>query len=160
MVSADKGFMKAKILFLVWLLSALAILGGCFAHWEGPSSKAAEQADNFLENERNEFFMALCFISGNALNCLNETNSSNKCQKEIADWFGFIMDRAADAKRFIDPSNIDPIAGAKMIKELERVLKSNNDRRITDFFLKVLRNDIHELTEKEWDKCREVAEVK
>ena len=164
-MDADKGIMKAKILFLVGLLSAVAILGGCFAHWEGPSSKVAKQADNFLENERDTFFHRYCYLYGVALNCLNK-GDLDACKEDMGKAQAYQKANYVNAKRFISPSSLDHIKLASSQKKMEKLKKEltkrskKNDAKYMDFMKEGMKSTIDTFTEKEWDKCREVAEVK
>ena len=56
------------------LILSLFFLSGC-EHWLGVSQKAASQADNLIENERNTVLFFLCQGLGRELNCLNKAHS-------------------------------------------------------------------------------------
>lgn len=45
------------------------LISGCWPHWEEPSSKLASRANNYLDNDRLQFFSNFCETYGEMINC-------------------------------------------------------------------------------------------
>ena len=96
------------------------------------------------------------------MDCLNEgtTSSLDDCKEELDKAFAYRSANFGNARRFIKPSSFDHIKVASGNKKMEKMKKSKDKKAQIEFFKEALNYTIDAFTEKEWDKCREVAEVK
>lgn len=54
----------------IFILSFFTLfISSCSQHWESPSSKLASQADNYLDNDKIDFFSTICEVTSRLIRC-------------------------------------------------------------------------------------------
>lgn len=140
--------MKAIFILLSFMFA------GCFQHWEDPSKKLATQADNYLSNDRAQFFYRYCYLYGNALNCLIGKDSLADCKETLDKAKSFQVANYENAKRFISPSSVDHIK----LRQAQK--KPKNETEAINSMKQGFQYTIDTFTDKEWPQCKEVASIK
>ena len=136
----------------------MALFVGCFEHWREPSGKLANQADNYLSNDRNQFFFTYCVGMGTVLNCFNEKGLHDDCKRMLKNGSNFVTNNREKAKRFVSPETMETLMSKTI--EMEREFKQiDNDATFLEFLIRNYKFTIEFITEKEWDRCAEVANV-
>ena len=147
--------MKAIIILLFCF-----IFVGCLAHWENPSSKLADQADNYLTHDRDLFFYRLCSLTGDANNCVTDKGFVPECQESFVNWVAWVDSNMENLKRYDSSKNNDYVFVRETEKKIQRMIQEDDKEGVKTLMIELLQKLIDSVTENEWEQCAEVANVK
>ena len=145
---------------VIIVLFSVFLFVGCFEHWREPSGKLASQADNYLTNDRSQFFYEYCSIAGAHLNCLEDKGIAHNDCLDISDrskvW---IQANGEKSKRFFSHENTDFALAKQQSNEMQELINNRDLSGMEEFLKENLQTAIEHVTEKEWEQCAEVAEA-
>ena len=134
-------------------------LTGCFQHWEQPSSKLASQANNYLDNDKIQFFYGYCYRYGDLYNCLNKYNSLEDCKEELIEARNYQRANYENAKRFISFDSDYFKRLAESNRKFERIRENRDKRGLIEFIKESAQFTIDNFSDNYWPECREIAQI-